>query len=72
MDRKQEKGGQKTREAIVALINTNPQITTTQMATSLGINRSALSKHIKRMQEEGIIHRIGLDKGGIWKVVNKF
>lgn len=65
------KGGQKTREAIIALINDNPNITTTQMSTSLGINRSALSKHLKRMQAEGIIRRVGPNKGGHWELIDK-
>ena len=38
------------------------------MATSLGINRSALSKHLKRLQTEGVIRRVGPDKGGYWEV----
>ena len=63
------KGGQKTCEAIVALISENPQITTIQMAALLGINRSAISKHLKRMQAEGVVRRIGPDKGGHWEVV---
>ena len=63
------KSGQKTRDAIIALISSNPHITTAQMSESLGINRSALSKHIKRMQEDGIIRRVGPDKGGFWEVI---
>ncbi|MBP5481278.1 MAG: winged helix-turn-helix transcriptional regulator [Paludibacteraceae bacterium] len=65
MDRK---GGQKTREAILSLITENPQITSMQMAERLGINRSAISKHLKRMQAEGVVRRIGPDKGGHWEV----
>lgn len=64
------KSGQKTRDAIIALISSNPHITTAQMSESLGINRSALSKHIKRMQEDGIIRRVGPDKGGFWEVIS--
>lgn len=63
------KGGQKTRDAIITLISNDSNVTTTQMAAILGINRSALSKHLKRMQEEGIIRRIGPDKGGHWEVL---
>ena len=62
------KGGQKTREAIILLITENPQITSMQMAERLGINRSAISKHLKRMQAEGVVRRIGPDKGGHWEV----
>ncbi|MCR5394487.1 MAG: Fic family protein [Bacteroidales bacterium] len=65
------KSGQKKDEAIVSLISYNPQITTSQMADSLGINRSALSKHLKRMQSENVIRRIGPDKGGHWEVIDK-
>ena len=62
------KGGQKTREVILSLITENPQITSMQMAERLGINRSAISKHLKRMQAEGVVRRIGPDKGGHWEV----
>lgn len=65
------KGGQKTREVILSLIAENPQITSMQMAERLGINRSAISKHLKRMQTEGVVRRIGPDKGGHWEVDHK-
>ena len=63
------KSGQETRDAIISLISANQHITTTQMAESLGINRSAISKHLKLMQTKGIIHRVGPDKGGHWEVL---
>ena len=65
------KGGQKTktRDAILNRIIQNEKITSTQMAETLGINRSAVSKHLKKMQEDGIIKREGPDKGGKWIVL---
>ena len=63
------KGGQKTREAILDLIRNNAKVSSTQMAKTIGINRSAISKHLKKMQEEGIIRREGPDKGGKWVIV---
>lgn len=63
------KGGQKTREAILDLIVTNSRVSSTQMAESLGINRSAVSKHLKKLQEEGLIRREGPDKGGQWIII---
>jgi Fic family protein len=63
------KGGQKTREAILDLIKNDEKITSTKMAESLGINRSAVSKHLKKMQDEDLIRREGPDKGGKWIVV---
>ena len=55
------KGGQETEKV---------DITSTEMAKNLGINRSAVSKHLKKMQEDGIIKREGPDKGGKWVVLN--
>ena len=68
------KGGQKTktREAILGMITQNSKVTSTQMAEALGINRSAVSKHLKKMQEDGIIKREGPDKGGKWIVLLLF
>ena len=62
------KGGQKTRDAILDMILRNAKVTSTQMAASLGINRSAVSKHLKKLQADGIIRRVGPDKGGHWEV----
>lgn len=63
------KGGQKTRDAILDLIKNDERITSTKMAESLGINRSAVSKHLKKLQDEGVIRREGPDKGGKWIIV---
>ena len=62
------KGGQKTKESILSLIASDPFITTTEMSKRLGINRSAISKHIKKLKEDYIIERIGPDKGGKWLI----
>ena len=59
----------KTRDAILEMITKNSKVTSTQMAQNLGINRSAVSKHLKKMQEDGIIKREGPDKGGQWVVL---
>ena len=63
------KGGQKTREAILSMIVHDAKITSAQMSEALGINRSAVSKHLKKMQEDGIIKREGPDKGGKWVIL---
>lgn len=65
------KSGQKTRESLLNLIAINSKITSTQMAENLGINRSAVSKHLKKLQEENIIKREGPDKGGQWIIIKK-
>ncbi|MGO5121165.1 Fic family protein [Prevotella sp. Sow4_E9_plate] len=60
------KGGQKTKDSILSLIASDPFVTTNEMSKQLQINRSAISKHIKKLKEEHIIERIGPDKGGKW------
>ena len=60
------KGGQKTKDSILSLIASDPFVTTNEMSKRLEINRSAISKHIKKLKEDHIIERIGPDKGGKW------
>lgn len=62
------KGGQKTKDSILTLIASDPTITSTEMSKRLGINRSAISKHLKKLKEENRIERIGPDKGGKWLI----
>ena len=66
MDRK---GGQKTREALLQMIAADPTVTTTQMDSALGINRSAVSKHIDRLKADGRLRRVGPDKGVHWEML---
>ena len=63
------KGGQKTREAIFDLITANSKITSAQIAEILGIHRSGVARHLKKLQEEGLIKREGPDNGGQWIVI---
>ena len=62
------KGGQKTKDSILSLIASDPFVTTNEMSKRLEINRSAISKHIKKLKENHIIERIGPDKGGKWLI----
>ena len=62
---------QKSTQKVLDLIRENPYVTTQKMADSIGIIRRTVAKHIKSLQEKGIIKRIGPDKGGYWEVVEK-
>ena len=39
------------------------------MVEAFGINRSAVAKHLKKMQDEGIIKRECPDKCGKWVIL---
>jgi len=51
------------------LIKQNPYITRIELSNALKINPSAVQRHIIKLKNEGIIERVGGDKGGYWKVV---
>ena len=62
------KSGQKRWSEVLELIKENPKITRGELSDKLGINPSAIQRHIQRFKTEGIIERIGGDKGGYWKI----
>ena len=62
---------QKSTQKILDLIAENPKVTTQEMADSLGIIRRAVAKHIKKLQEQSIIRRVGPDKGGHWEIIEE-
>ena len=66
-----KQGGPETRSAILQLISENASITSREMANKLGINRSAVSKHLKKMQDNDIIHREGSQKSGHWVIIRQ-
>ena len=65
-----EKGSEKTRDRIVCEMKENPSVTINELATMLSISDRAVSKHLKKLREEGIIRRVGADRGGSWEVMD--
>ena len=47
----------------------NPSVTIPQIAVQLNLNSRGVARHIKTLQENGIIRRVGPDKGGFWVVL---
>ena len=64
-----QKTQQKTSQKIIELIREDADITTQKMADNIGISRRAVAKAIAKLQAEGIIRRVGPDKGGHWEVI---
>lgn len=65
-------GGQKkwseTTLKILELIKQNPKISRKELCGKLGINPSAVQKHIEKLKEAKMIERMGGAKGGEWRV----
>lgn len=71
---KKAKGTEKKRKSsewIVELMKNDAFVTAEQMAERIGISPRAVEKHIANLKTKGIIVRVGPDKGGHWKIVNK-
>ena len=56
---------------ILEQIHINPQYTLTEQAKQTGYSRSWVAETMKRLQEQGIIKRIGSDKTGHWEIIGK-
>jgi ATP-dependent DNA helicase RecG len=48
----------------------NPSITIPEIAVVIGISERGVKKQISKLKQNGIIKRIGPDKGGYWEVVD--
>ena len=63
------KNMQKSMQKIVNLISASPDITLSEMASQLDMSRNGVDKNIRKLKEQGIIRRVGPDKGGHWEVI---
>ena len=55
-------------ERILALVMTDPRITTTEMARRLGLTRDGVNYHLKALKKAGRLRRVGATKRGVWVV----
>jgi predicted HTH transcriptional regulator len=53
---------------IIREMEKNPFVTAIGLAKILGISLRKTKENIKKLQQKGLIRRIGPDKGGYWKV----
>lgn len=51
-------------------IKKNPYITQKELSKNIGIARLNINKNMKKLQEQGIILRVGADKNGHWEIIN--
>lgn len=71
MQNKQEdpNATQKTTQKIIELIKGNEEISTEELAEMCGLTRDGINYQIRKLKQQGIIRRIGPDKGGHWEIV---
>lgn len=57
-------------EGIIKAIKNNPNITQEELANLVGITRKSIIANMKKLQENGLIKRVGSDKNGYWQVIH--
>jgi predicted HTH transcriptional regulator len=60
---------QKTTQKLLDLISQDPSVTRKTLAEALGITADGVKYHLRKLQEEGRLRRVGPDKGGHWEVL---
>lgn len=60
---------QKTTQKIVDAIMGNSNISIEELAAVCGLSRDGINYNIRKLKRQGIIRRVGPDKGGHWEVI---
>ncbi len=66
-----QKKAQKSTQKILEIIAQNKFVTRAELAPQVGLSESGVKKQLRKLQNEGILKRIGPDKGGHWEIINK-
>ena len=70
-EKSSEKSSGKSSEKIINIIKDNPHITIEEMSSLLSLSTRAIEKNISKLKAQGLIERVGADKGGCWKIKSK-
>ena len=55
-------------QKIIDVIKKNPYVTQEELADIIGITKKSVTVNMKKLQENGLIKRIGANKNGYWQV----
>lgn len=58
-----------TAQSIIDILVSAPHCTRTELCSRLGKSDGTIKEHLAKLQERGIIQRVGPDFGGYWKVL---
>ena len=56
-------------QKILDVIKENPFVTQEELAQIIGLSRKSIIQNMKKLQENGLLKRIGADKNGHWEIV---
>lgn len=60
---------QKTTQKILELIVSNPKISRVELVAEIGITADGVKYQLDKLRKQGILKRVGPDKGGYWEIV---
>ena len=52
----------------VKILKSNPKASRAFISKELNISQSNVQFHLNRLKQDGLIHRVGSDRGGYWEV----
>ena len=55
-------------QKILEAIKVNPFVTQEELSQIIGISRKSIIQNMKKLQENGLIKRVGADKNGCWEI----
>ncbi|HAH32808.1 MAG TPA: hypothetical protein DCL44_10895 [Elusimicrobia bacterium] len=58
-------------QKIIDIIRNRGNVTISELSDSLGITDRAIKKQLRALKAQGLIKRIGPDKGGHWEVLSQ-
>lgn len=57
-----------SQKKIISLIESSPKISIEELKQKIGISRTAIDKHLKKLKIKGVLERVGNSKSGYWKI----
>lgn len=56
-------------KSVLETVRKNPYLSKEQIAAEIGKSRATVTRALSKLQNDGIIQRIGADKNGYWKII---
>jgi predicted HTH transcriptional regulator len=66
-----QKTVQKTVQKIMEAIRRNPAVSTRELAVLSGLTPRGVKWHLEKLKAQGLVRRVGPDRGGRWEVENQ-
>ena len=64
-----EKMSEKTSEKILQAIRENEKVTISELSGLIGVTTRSIERNIKKLQEDGVLERVGPARGGYWELL---